>query len=125
MNAIIDLLTTTQVATAKAGKVVFADNAEQGKQWIAAGVKVNKTNSRTYSLDFFANRELTAHLNQHGVAVKVVRIDGKYSDNNGAYEVMTVADIDGNEWSVGNCYDQSACFRNMDDAQRLEYANNN
>ena len=90
MNKFLNLLTVAQVATCKSGKIVYADNAAQGKLWIASGMPVNKINSRTYSIEYNTCREMSKFLNQHGVAVKVISVNDKYSDNNGAYEVLTV-----------------------------------
>ena len=90
MNKFLNLLTVAQVATCKSGKIVYADSAAQGKMWIASGMPVVKVNSRTYNIEYNTCREMSKFLNQHGVAVKVISVNDKYSDNNGAYEVLTV-----------------------------------
>jgi hypothetical protein len=58
----------------------------------------------------------------YGTFVEVVSVHGKYCDSMGAYEVLTVLDEKGQEYSVGNMYDTTACFRTMTKEQRLAYA---
>jgi hypothetical protein len=74
-------------------------------------------------IDWEQAKEINAYLNQHGKAVQVIRIDGKYDDSMGAFEVVTVADENGEQWGVGNMYDQSVCFRLMSHDAILEYVN--
>ena len=58
----------------------------------------------------------------YGTFVEVVGVQGKYCESMGAYEVLTVKDDKGQEYSVGNMYDTTACFRTMSNEARLEYA---
>lgn len=61
----------------------------------------------------------------YGTFVEVVSVHGKYDDSMGAYEVLTVKDDKGQEYSVGNMYDTTSCFRKMSKEQRLAYAQAN
>lgn len=123
MKTLLSLLTADQIASAKAGKVVWMSNAAHAKVVIKAGFELTKINARSYALEHSLAKELSSHLNAHGAGVKIISIDGKYSDNNGAYEVVTLADSEGNVFSVSNCYDSAVCFREMPESELLEYCN--
>lgn len=118
-------LTADQLANAKAKMYGLRGIEIRGKkaaaEWEAKGFKLGKVSAQYYCIDWELAKEFNDYLNQHGKAVKVVRVDGKYDESMGAYEVVTVADSDGNQWEVGNMYDQSVCFRLMSADAVLEY----
>ena len=120
-------LTTEQLTNAKAKMYGLRGIEIRGKkaaaEWEAKGFKLEKVSAQYYCITCDQAKAFNSYLNQHGEAVKVVRIDGKYDDSMGAFEVVTVADAQGNTWEVGNMYDTSACFRLMSHATILDYVN--
>lgn len=120
-------LTADQLSNAKAKMYGLRAIEIRGKkaaaEWEAKGFKLEKVSAQYYCVDWEQAKAFNAYLNQHGEAVKVVRVDGKYDDSMGAYEVVTVADENGEQWEVGNMYDQSVCFRLMNRECILEYVN--
>lgn len=90
---------------------------------IARGFDMEKVSAQMYCLSFDQTRALEEMAYEHGPAVAVVSISEKYSDNNGAWEVATLVDAQGREFTVGNMYDSSACFRTMSPDQLITYAN--
>ena len=120
-------LTVDQLANAKAKMYGLRGIEIRGKkaadEWEAKGFKLEKVSAQYYCIDWELAKEFNAYLNQHGEAVKVIRIDGKYDDSMGAFEVVTVADAQGNTWEIGNMYDTSVCFRMMSHDTILNYVN--
>lgn len=120
-------LTADQLANAKAKmyglRAIEIRGKKSAAEWEAKGFKLEKVSAQYYCIDWEQAKAFNAYLNQHKEAVQVVRIDGKYDDSMGAYEVVTVSDTDGNQWEVGNMYDQSVCFRLMSEAGILKYVN--
>ena len=120
-------LSVEQLANAKAKMYGLRGIEIRGKKtaaaWEAKGFKLEKVSAQFYCIDWQLAKEFNAYLNQHGKAVKVIRIDGKYDDSMGAFEVVTVADSEGNQWEVGNMYDTTACFRLMSTEAVLAYVN--
>lgn len=120
-------LSVEQLANAKAKMYGLRGIEIRGKKvaadWESKGFKLEKVSAQFYCIDWQLAKEFNAYLNQHGEAVTVVRIDGKYDDSMGAFEVVTVADGEGNQWEVGNMYDTTACFRLMGNEAVLAYVN--
>lgn len=125
--SLASFLTADQLANAKSKMYGLRGIDIRGKkaaaEWQAKGFKLEKVSAQFYCIEGEQAKEFNAYLNQHGDAVKVVRIAGKYDDSMGAYEVVTVADVDGNQWELGNMYDQGACFRLMTTEAVLAYVN--
>lgn len=126
-QSLASFLTADQLANAKAKMYGLRGIEIRGKkaaaEWEAKGFKLEKVSAQYYCIDWEQAKAFNAYLNQHGEAVEVVRIDGKYDDSMGAFEVVTVADAQGNTWEVGSMYDQSVCFRLMSKTSVLEYVN--
>lgn len=89
----------------------------------ARGFKMEKCSAMIYIIEFDQSRALQDIAYEHGPAVSVVRIEEKYSDNNGAWEVAFFLDAKGREFSTGNMYDSSACFRRMSHQSLIDYVN--
>ena len=125
--SLASFLTDDQLTNAKAKMYGLRGIEIRGKkaatEWQAKGFKLEKVSAQYYCIDWEQAKEFNAYLNQHGKAVKVVRIDGKYDESMGAYEVVTVTDSDGNQWEVGSMYDHSVCFRLMSAEDVLAYVN--
>lgn len=121
MKKLINLLTEKQIETASTGRVVYLTNAAHGKMLIAQGFDVVKQNARNYHLSYSLARELQQHINAHGEAVKVVSVEDKYSDNNGAYEVATLEDAEGKQFKINNMY-ANVCFRLMSEAEIIAFS---
>ena len=125
--ALASHLSVEQLANTKAKMYGLRGIEIRGKKaaadWEAKGFKLEKVSAQFYCIDWQLAKEFNAYLNQHGEAVAVVRIDGKYDDSMGAFEVVTVADSEGNQWEVGNMYDTTACFRLMSTEAVLAYVN--
>lgn len=124
-QSLASFLTADQLANAKAKMCGLRGIEIRGKkaaaEWEAKGFKLEKVSAQYYCIDWEQAEAFNAYLNQHGEAVEVVRIAGKYDDSMGAYEVVTVADAQGNTWGVGNMYDSSVCFRMMSNDSILAY----
>lgn len=127
ISSLISHLTVDQIANAKARMYGLRGIEIRGKkaaaEWEAKGFKLEKVSAQYYCIDWEVAKEVNEYLNSHGDAVKVIRIDGKYDDSMGAFEVVTVEDANGQQWEVGNMYDTSVCFRLMNKEAILEYVN--
>lgn len=127
LSTLVSHLSADQIANAKAKMYGLRGIEIRGKkaaaQWQEKGFKLEKVSAQFYCIDWEQSKSVNEYLNQHGEAVEVIRIDGKYDDSMGAYEVVTVADANGHQWEIGNMYDQNTCFRLMNSDSIIEYVN--
>ena len=123
IETLITLLTEEQLKKAKEGKIVWLSNAAQRKLIVLAGFDVVIKDRRNSHLEYSLSKSLSSFLNSHGVAVKVVRIEDRYCPDYGAFEVVFCQDANGKEFSIGNKYDSSMCFRISSEDQILNYVN--
>uniref|UniRef100_A0AAU6VYA3 Uncharacterized protein n=2 Tax=unclassified bacterial viruses TaxID=12333 RepID=A0AAU6VYA3_9VIRU len=128
INALIETLTQEEkafcVANYYGARAIFSARGKvKAAAMTAKGAIMVKESAQYYVMDWEQAKAIHEALTAHTEAVTVVSVSDKYSDNNGAWEVMTLADANGVQWEVGNMYDSSACFRTMTNEQRLAYAN--
>jgi hypothetical protein len=117
------LATQEQVKACDDGRIIWIRSKSESIKFEKAGIKLVRENSRNWYIDYTLARELSNAMNVHRDAVTVVCIDEKYSDDSGAFEVVTVADENGKQWKVGNRYDSTVCFRDMSRVELLAYVN--
>ncbi|MNZ81399.1 hypothetical protein D3C78_1000630 [compost metagenome] len=130
IQALFAALTNEEKAVAAQGfyklrGTIYCRGKKAAAEFVARGFEMEKISPQYYAITCEQSKALYELASVHGEAVKVMRIDEKYDDSMGAFEVMIVADANGKEWGVGNMYDQSACFRTMTTDDRLAYANKN
>ena len=129
MQNLVACLNSEQLETAKLREsgvrnALTIRGKTKAAEYTAKGFELEKVSGQYYAVTWEQSKAIYNYLTAHGEAVKVVRIEERHSDNNGAYEVLFVQDENGVEWAIGNCYDGKACFRYMSDNELLAYANN-
>lgn len=128
IKALIDSLTQEEKAFCKANyygaRAIFSARGKaKAAAMTAKGAIMVKESAQYYVMDHEQAIAIHEALTAHTEAVVVIGVSEKYSDNNGAWEVLTVADAQGVQWEVGNMYDTTACFRTMTNDERLAYVN--
>ena len=78
-------------------------------RYIKAGFKVTSISPRVHQVDDQSIGLIVS--NEIGPMVVIDRVEDKYSDNNGAYQVAYGRDAQGNEMVESNMYDPSSVFR--------------
>lgn len=128
MQKLVACLTNEQIEVAKlrasgVRNALTIRGKAKAVEYTAKGFELEKISGQYYAVTWEQSKAIYEYLTAHGKAVKVVRVEEKYSDNNGPYEVIIVEDENGVQWGVGNCYDTKVCFRYMSENELLGYAN--
>ena len=103
--------------------MIYCRGKAKAEAFAARGFDMVKESAQIYCVSLDQARALRDMAMEHGEAVKVVDIIGKYCPNMGAFETVLVEDAAGQRWEVGNMYDTKACFREMSEAEILAYVN--
>lgn len=129
INTLFANLTATEVEALrqdvrKFRGMIYCRGKAKAEAFTARGFDMVKESAQIYCVSLEQARALRDLATEHGEAVKVLEIIGKFCDSMGAFEAVLLEDSNGQRWEVGNMYDTKACFREMSEAEILAYVNN-
>lgn len=123
-------LTNEEISAAKMGgfnlRRLIGDVLGKAKaaEYEARGIVMEKVTARKFcAVRSWCDAVHEAIKPKRGAAVKVVGIEGKFCLSMGNFEIVTVADADGNQWSIGNKYDTTVAFWRMSEEELITYVN--